>query len=60
MSQMLTIVKDYLKDKKWVIILLGGMVGLFGFMIVSMLAELDLELGFSLYCFEEEEVEQKH
>jgi len=43
MGQMLIIVKEYLNDKKWVIILIGGMVGLFGLLIIYMLGSMDLE-----------------
>jgi len=56
MGQMLTILKDHLNDKKWVIILLGGIVGLFGLMITSMLGSLDLESFEQVIAFLPEEM----
>lgn len=43
MGQFLTIVKEYLKDKKWATILLGGITGLFGVFTIYILNDLDLE-----------------
>ena len=43
MGQLLTIVKEYLKDKKWATILLGGITGLFGVFTIYILNDLDLE-----------------
>ncbi|MBA7580790.1 hypothetical protein ES708_22684 [subsurface metagenome] len=48
MSQFLTIVKEYLKDKKWATILLGGIIGLFGLFTTYILNEFDLEAMESL------------
>ena len=43
MSQFLTIVKEYIKDKKWATILLGGITGLFGLFTIYIFSDLDLE-----------------
>lgn len=43
MGQLLTIVKEYIKDKKWATILLGGITGLFGVFTIYILNEIDLE-----------------
>ncbi len=43
MGQLLTIVKEYLKDKKWATILLGGITGLFGLFTIYIFNDLDLE-----------------
>ena len=43
MGQLLTIMKEYLKDKKWATILLGGITGLFGIFTVYILNDFDLE-----------------
>ncbi len=43
MGQLLTIVKEYLKDKKWATILLGGITGLLGVFTTYILNEFDLE-----------------
>jgi len=43
MGQLLTIVKEYLKDKKWATILLGGITGLFGLFTIYIFSDLDLE-----------------
>jgi len=56
MGQMLLIVKEAIKDKKWVIILLGGLVGLFGLMITSMVETLDLEELSQVFDFLPEEI----
>ena len=43
MGQMLSIVKEHVMDRKWVVILLGGLTGLLGLLIINMIGSLDLE-----------------
>lgn len=51
MSKMLRIIKDHLNDKKWIIFFLGGITGLFGLMIIVMVASLDLEAFEQILAF---------
>lgn len=54
MGQFLTIVKEYLKDKKWATIFLGGITGLFGVFTIYIFSDLDLEaLGSIIAMFPE-------
>ena len=43
LSQFLTIVKEQIIDKKWIILLLGGMIGGMAYLMVAMIGEMDLE-----------------
>ena len=43
MSQFLTIVKEQIVDKKWITLLMGGMIGGMAFLIIAMIGEMDFE-----------------
>ena len=43
MSQFLTIVKEQIVDKKWITLLMGGMIGGMAFVIIAMIGEMDFE-----------------
>lgn len=43
MSQFLTIVKEQIVDKKWITLLMGGMIGGMAFVVIAMIGEMDFE-----------------
>jgi len=42
-SQFLTIVKEQIVDKKWITLLMGGMIGGMAFVVIAMIGEMDFE-----------------
>ncbi len=56
MGQLLAIVKENVKDKKWLTLLLGGMTGLLGILIIYMIAQLDLEAMDAVFEYFPEEM----
>ena len=49
MNQFLTIVKEQLLDKKWIILLLGAMIGGMSYLIIAIIDEMDFETLFGAY-----------
>ena len=43
MNQFLTILKEHLIDKKWIILSLGAMIGGLALLVIGMIDEMDLE-----------------
>ncbi|MHA1479408.1 MAG: ABC transporter permease [Promethearchaeota archaeon] len=51
-SQFLTIVKEQIFDKKWIILLMGAMIGGMSLLIIAMIGEMDLEAMMAGYPLE--------